>query len=61
MLVLLDLAQSWIAVFTGETGTGDHAVGEEAHNIEGDTDKDRIANALAVWDADLEQTEVTVS
>lgn len=60
-LDLLDTAQGWIAVFTGETGMGEHVVDEEAHNIEGNTDEERIANALIVWGADVEQTKVTVS
>lgn len=60
-LELLDTPQGWIAVFSGETGSGAFAVEEQAHNIEGKTDAERTANALLVWGADAESTDVTIS
>lgn len=60
-LELLDTAQGWIAVFTGKTGMGEQVSEEEAHNIEGANNEERIQNALVVWGADVEQTEITIS
>ncbi|NAX35498.1 hypothetical protein CAG54_10995 [Vibrio sp. V27_P1S3P104] len=60
-LELLDTAQGWIAVFSGETGSGEMVVQEEAHNIQGDSEQERIQSALAVWVALEDETDVTVS
>ena len=60
-LELLDTAQGWIAVFSGETGMGEQVSEEEAHNIEGADNEERIQYALGIWGADVEQTEVTIS
>ena len=59
-LELLDTSQGWIAVFSGETGIGEQVSEEEAHNIGGDNNEQRIQNALVIWGADVEQTEVIV-
>ncbi|MDA9557762.1 hypothetical protein N9R79_09775 [Vibrio sp.] len=60
-LELLDTVQGWIAVFSGETGNGEIVDQEEAHNIEGNSEHERVKNALIVWGADEDETEVTVS
>ncbi|EGR4074164.1 hypothetical protein D6U78_09990 [Vibrio cholerae] len=60
-LELLDTAQGWIAVYSGETGSGEMVVQEEAHNIQGDSDQKRIQNALVVWGASEDETEVTIN
>jgi hypothetical protein len=59
-LELLDTAQGWIAVFTGTTGMGEHVNEDEAHNIAGDNKQERIDNALLVWGADADETQVTI-
>jgi len=59
-LELLETTQGWIAVFTGETAIGKKVSEEEAHNIEGASNEERIQNALVIWGADVEQTEVIV-
>jgi len=60
-LELLDTSQGWIAIFTGKTDSDEIVHEEEAHNIGGANNQERIQNALVVWGADVEQTEVTVS
>lgn len=60
-LELLETTQGWIAVFTGETGIGEKVSEEEAHNIKGASNEERIENALVVWGADIEQTDIVTS
>lgn len=60
-LELLDTPQGWIAVFTGETGSGEQVNEEEAHNITGDTDEERTQSALVIWGATSDETTVTIS
>jgi hypothetical protein len=60
-LELLETPQGWIAVFTGETAIGEKVSEEEAHNIEGASNEERIEKALVVWGADIEQTDVSIS
>jgi len=60
-LELLDTAQGWIAIFTGKTCGGEYVLDEEGHNIQGDSDEDRVESALAVWGADITDTLVTIS
>ena len=50
----------WIAVFTGETGSGELVTEEEGHNIQGDCIEDVIQNALLIWGADEDETLVQV-
>ncbi len=59
-LRLVDSAQGWIAVYTGLTGTEDFVFEEEGHNIDGETENDRIENALLIWGADIDQTKISV-
>ena len=59
-LELFDTACGWIAVFTGETGSGDQVIEEEAHNIAGDNNEERIRRALIVWGADADSTEISI-
>ena len=58
-LELLDTVQGWIAVFSGTTGMGEQISEEEAHNIAGANNEERVQNALFIWGAELEETEIT--
>jgi hypothetical protein len=60
-LELLYTGQLWVAVFSGETGEGEIVREEEAYNITGDSDDERVSNALLVWGADEENTDVTIT
>lgn len=59
-LELFDTVQGWIAIFSGETGAGEMVSEEEAHNIEGESDQARTMNALLVWGAELDDTEISI-
>ena len=60
-LELFSTYTGWIAIFNGETGMGEMVSEEEAHDVSGDSDDERVCNALSVWGADVEETKVEIS
>ena len=58
-LELLDTVQGWVAVFSGTTGMGEQISEEEARNIAGANNEERVQNALCIWGAELEETTIT--
>tara|TARA_R110000744_G_scaffold134248_3_gene243167 strand:- start:1285 stop:1485 length:201 start_codon:yes stop_codon:yes gene_type:complete len=58
-LELLDASEGWIALFSGTTGMGEQISEEEAHNIAGANNEERVQNALCIWGAEMEETEIT--
>jgi hypothetical protein len=60
-LKLLDTAEGWIAVYSGTTVSGEIVSEEEAHNIAGGSDLERTQNALIIWGADIDETDVEIS
>ena len=49
---------SYIALYTGETGMGESVIEEEAHNIEGSNKNEVLFKAAAVWGVDLDDCAV---
>lgn len=59
-LELTDTVNGWIAVYTGITGSGEYVSEEEAHNIKGNTESERVSIALGVWGAEEDNTTVKI-
>lgn len=58
VLELFDTVEGWIAEFSGTTGMGEAAKEEKAHNLAGDDKESLIAEALLIWGADRDETEI---